>query len=195
MITKFNTYIKENIENTKEVIFLVGYPASGKSTWLYKNKQYNNYTIINRDEIAEEVADENNLDYNELFNDNSDFIISLNEIVSKRLMGKFYGALENNENIIIDMINTSRRKRKGFLKIIKDYNDYKIKAVVFNVESLDLLKQVSKKRSSELNDKFIKPELYDEIKSKYVEPTKDEGFDEIIYIDNTKQLKKYLNDN
>lgn len=195
MITKYEEYIKESIGEKKEVIFLVGYPASGKSTWISKNNQYKDYIIINRDDIAEDVAEENNLDYSELFNDDSDFIKSLNEIISKRLMGKFYGALENDNNIIIDMLNTTKKKRKGFLKIINEYNDYKKIAIVFDVDDLDLLKKVSKKRSSELNDKFIKPELYDEIKSNYTEPTKDEGFDEIIYIDNTIKLKKYLNDN
>lgn len=192
MIIKFKDYIKEN-NNKPEAIFLIGLPSSGKSTWIKKNIDSKFYSIICRDEIVEEVADDNNLDYNDMYNDNSEFIKSLNEIVSKLLLNQLFTALNQNQNIIIDMLNINKKSRKGFFKIINDYN-YKIKAIVFEVDDIDLLKKVANKRSDELNDKYFKSETLDELKNRYTEPIKEEGFDEIVYINTTEELKKYLNE-
>jgi predicted kinase len=195
MITKYSIFIKESIDDKSEIIFLVGFPAVGKSTWIEKNTN-KDYVIINSDNIKEEVAKENNLEYQDMFNEESEFIKSLNLEASNRLSERYLKAIENNDNIIIDMTNLSKKNRKGFLKKIKNNQNYKKIAIIFKPDDIDFLKKVADKRNKELKKKKdISKEVYNDMKKSYIEPTKEEGFDEIIYFDNTKNLKKYLNDN
>lgn len=68
MISTFKLF-KESSENKKkDILFLIGPPGSGKSTYIKKLQKLKEFDIINRDDIAIEIAESNNLTYRELFN-------------------------------------------------------------------------------------------------------------------------------
>lgn len=63
----------EDVESTesnpdeKKIYILIGPPAVGKSTWVENNLGNQDLHVINRDEIVEEVAEENDLTYDDMF--------------------------------------------------------------------------------------------------------------------------------
>lgn len=104
----------------------------------------------------------------------------------------------NYETIIVDMTNMNSGSRKSALNAIKGFeNEYKKIAVVFKFKgSEDLIKQVAKKRAEEAKkigkSKTIPDTAFDRMFQSYQEVTPDEGFDEVIEVDNTSTLKSVL---
>lgn len=104
----------------------------------------------------------------------------------------------NYETIIVDMTNMNSGSRKSALNAIKGFeNEYKKIAVVFKFKgSEDLIKQVAKKRAEEAKkigkSKTIPDTAFDRMFQSYQEVTSDEGFDEVIEVDNTSTLKSVL---
>lgn len=102
------------------------------------------------------------------------------------------------DNIVVDMTNMNANSRKRALDSISGSEDeYKKIAVVFNFQGIeDLIKKVAEKRAeiakSMGRSKTIGPEVFDKMFSSYREVSSDEGFDEIINIDNSEALKKAL---
>lgn len=200
MIIKFEKFIKiyESIfkyNKISEVIFLIGPPAIGKSTWIEDNID-SSWVVISNDDMTEKVAKENNLTYDDMFKD-TEFINKLKETVAKRINDKFFKAKKLRKNIIIDRTNMNKKSRKGFLRYFKDDKYYKKKAIVFKFDDIkDDLHKIAKLREDKLreegNTKKITKEIIDSFIHKFTEPTKEEGFDEIIYVDNTKKLKDIL---
>lgn len=108
--------------------------------------------------------------------------------------------LDPNVSIVLDLTNQTKKIRKPVLDKIKK-EDFKIIAVVFNEggtseNMLDILLRVNKKRDEELKPlgrhKNVPIETIEKYLKIYEPPTKFEGFDEIIHIDNKKDLEKYL---
>ena len=97
------------------------------------------------------------------------------------------------------MTNMTSGARKIALKPIEgDEQEYHKVAVVFNFEGAqDLIKKVALKRAEEAKkigkSKTIPEAAFDRMFKSFQQVTKDEGFDEIINIDNTAELKKSLN--
>jgi len=62
-------YLKtyENYQNKQEFILLVGPPGSGKSTYINEVNKNGDYIVINRDDIAIEIAEKNGLTYKDMF--------------------------------------------------------------------------------------------------------------------------------
>jgi hypothetical protein len=104
----------------------------------------------------------------------------------------------NYETIIVDMTNMNSGSRKSALNAIKGFeSEYKKIAVVFKFKgSEDLIKQVAKKRAEEAKkigkSKTIPDTAFDRMFQSYQEVTPDEGFDEVIEVDNTSTLKSVL---
>ena len=101
-VTQFNlkSNIKEfnfNIDhNKKNMILMVGAPASGKS-YLSKN-YFNNYKIINQDKLK----------------------------TKNKCLQKTVKYLHNNKNVIIDNTNSTVATRKEYLNLANDYGYNKI---------------------------------------------------------------------
>jgi hypothetical protein len=104
------------------------------------------------------------------------------------------------EKIVVDMTNMNADSRKGALKAISgNENEYKKVAVVFKFKGIeDLIKKVAEKRAEEANrmgrSKTIGPEVFDSMFSRYREVSPEEGFDEIIDVDNTEALQNSFMD-
>jgi hypothetical protein len=104
------------------------------------------------------------------------------------------------DNIVVDMTNMNADSRKGALKAISgSEDDYRKIAVVFNFKGMEeLIKKVAAKRAEEAErmgkSKTIGPEVFDSMFSRYREVSPEEGFDEVIDVDNTEALRNSLMD-
>ena len=97
---------EENVKNTifcnvepnekQELVIMVGFPGSGKTTLTKNFEKYSNYSILHGDELKTEAK----------------IIKMLNK------------ELENKKSVIIDATNPSIKKRSTFINIAKKYNIY-----------------------------------------------------------------------
>lgn len=81
--------------------FMVGLPASGKSTWAEANKEKLNAVVHSSDAIREELGDINDQ--------------SKNELVFNTLHKRIKEDLMNGKNVIYDATNLSRKRRINFI--------------------------------------------------------------------------------
>jgi predicted kinase len=166
--------LKESFGDNRPVItFLIGAPASGKSTWRKQNQK--NEKIISRDDIVIELAKKKGISYSESFNDEI-----LQSEVNRRLTSNVLKFTYNKNDIIVDMTNMGKNSRKWILDKLSD--EYIKKAVVFNVDRNELLRRIEKRGKETGQDVPI--EVLDSMLSKYEEPTKEEGFDQIEFFNN-----------
>lgn len=102
------------------------------------------------------------------------------------------------ENIVVDMTNMNVGSRKGALKAIEGSEDeYKKIAVVFNFKGAEeVIKKVAQKRAEEAKrqglSKTIPPEAFDRMFKSFQEVSPEEGFDDVINVDNTEKLKNSM---
>lgn len=156
-------YTEKN--NSPQVIFLIGLPYSGKTTFIKKYLLNKNYVYISRDDLITNVYPD--IPYHEAFAKvnheeiNNQFQQNLVETVRKR------------SNFIIDMTNLSRKSRRQKLSYIP--NQYKKIAIVNYVGKKEL-----KRRMEERSDKIIGMEALDTMINSFTVPLFDE-FDEIQY--------------
>jgi hypothetical protein len=105
------------------------------------------------------------------------------------------------ENIVVDMTNMSAGARKGALKAIEgNEDDYHKVAVVFNFKGAeDIIKKMAAKRSEEMKaqgkSKTIPPDAFDRMFSNFQQVSSDEGFDEVVNVDNIEKFKQSLAEN
>lgn len=213
-------------EKTKKIFVLVGPPSVGKSTWINNFFRDTDPFIINRDEIAEEVASGYGWTYDDMFvappsdSEIGDVDEKYGEVVkspsymnwqplsfskvleaNNKVTNKFNNRVsqaKGHDNIVVDMTNMNANSRKRALDAISgNEEDYKKIAVVFNFQGIeDLIMRVANKRAelakSMGKSKTIGPEVFNKMFASYREVSSDEGFDEIINVDNTENLKKAL---
>lgn len=148
------------------IIFLVGAPLSGKSTWIKKNRK--DEIIVSRDDIVMLLCDSD--DYNYCFH-SSDHkeIDSLLRYFQIRC--NYY-----RENVIVDMTNMSIKSRRKRLLIYEDY--YKI-AVVFPFLTREEYIYRNHMRYI-LEYKNISMKTIDSMIDSYQEIDESEGFDLVI---------------
>jgi hypothetical protein len=104
------------------------------------------------------------------------------------------------DNIVVDMTNMNAGARKGALKSIEGVEgEYHKVAVVFNFKGAeDVIKKVAAKRAEEAKkmgkSKTISSDVIDRMIKNYAEVSPEEGFDEVVNIDNTEELRKVISD-
>jgi len=104
------------------------------------------------------------------------------------------------DNIVVDMTNMNAGARKGALKAIEGVEgEYHKVAVVFNFKGAeDIIKKVAAKRAEEAKkmgkSKTISSDVIDRMIKNYAEVSSEEGFDEVVNIDNTEELRKVISD-
>lgn len=128
-------------------------------------------------------------------------VIEANGKVQQSMNKRIKGAVPSGKNIVIDMTNMNAGSRKNALKAIAGNEDnyYKI-AVDFKFQGAEeTIKKMSAKRAEAAKrmgkSKTIPEAAFDRMFSSYEKPTKEEGFDEIINVDNIEELKKALVEN
>jgi predicted kinase len=148
-----------------EVIFLVGIPTSGKSTFS-NNPKYSKYVRVSSDDILQEIAKERQQSYNTIFKANIRFA----QIAMMKVLRK---AIEENKSIIIDQTNLTKKSRREKIKLIPPH--YRKTAVYFIIDLKTALK-----RNTQRPGKIIPPDILERMMSQYELPTIEEGFSEII---------------
>lgn len=153
------------------IYILVGPPASGKSTWResYLSKVSDTTTVLSTDDMIEEYATQNGMNYNQAFKE-----VSFSDL-EKNMFFKFREALSRSENVIVDRTNMRAKSRNRFLASVP--KNYKKIAVVFEIDTPHLLSRLYDR--AEKTGKFIPEKNVMDMIDTYQEPTMDE-FDSII---------------
>lgn len=126
-----------------------------------------------------------------------DKVLAANSQVQKKFDAKVNAAQSTNKDVVVDMTNMNSSSRKRALNMIQG-NVEKI-AVVFEFKgSEEFIKRIAEKRAEVAKQmgkrKTVSGSVIDDMMSKFSYPTKAEGFDEIISVDNRDKFEKWLND-
>lgn len=148
-----------------EVIFMIGYPCCGKTTYIKKN--YPNHKINSYDDIMCEMYPASS--YNESFK-----LANYKEVI-KECLKRLDKNIEMRDNIVMDWTNLSRKSR-GF-KIRKFPRDYKKIAIVIMTKK-DILFNRNRERSKQ--GKTIPDSVFENMFKQFQMPKTDEGFDVIL---------------
>lgn len=146
---------------------LVGIPGSGKSTWASNQDLVKDFAYISTDGHVEDYAKSKNKTYSEVFDECiKQASVKMTEDVVK--------ARKENKNIIWDQTSvsvTSRRKKFNILP------GYKMIAVVFETpKPKELARRLASRPGKHIPDFVINSMI-----NTCVIPTRDEGFDEVIF--------------
>jgi len=162
------------IKTDKEILFLVGFPGSGKSSYikaLRTKRPDKDYVVVSFDSTLEKLGDELGLGYNDAYEK-----IDFHGKIMPAYVKAFEKAIKKGKSIIIDDTNMKRSDRADALERVP--SDYKKIAVVFNVPEEELKRRLEKRAQE--TGKYIPPEAIEKMKNYYIPPSKEEGFDKII---------------
>jgi len=159
------------------VYFLIGPPASGKSTWRNAFLANNSTVVISSDDIIDDFAEKNNMTYSEAFK-KIDF-----KSIDQKIIKDFQDALQRRDDIIIDRTNMNKKSRHNFMKFVP--NNYKKIAVVFKVERDELQRRLDMR--AKMTGKYIPTAVVDNMIASYVPPSVEEGFDKVFFQEFTFQ--------
>lgn len=154
---------------------LIGLPGSGKSTWVKNNILQNTQKIkvLSTDNIIEILALAQKKTYSEIFPD------AINYATEQYFLDMKAYIFDRN-NFVVDRTNLTKKSRSKILsQLSKNY--YKI-AIVFTCDDEELDRRLQSRP-----DKIIPKQVISNMKAYYEKPSEDEGFNEIIYIQNTKE--------
>lgn len=154
-----------------KIIFLIGVPGSGKSTFV-KNflKENPNYVTISTDDYIQAKADEEGVKYSDVF---TKYIGHAEKLFKEQVATH----LNNGDNIIIDRTNISLKTRNKVLSHVP--KNYEKLAIIFEIDRKELDRRLLQRDYEE--GKHIPSNVIDDMIKRYVPPTNAEGFDEIKY--------------
>lgn len=148
---------------------LVGVPASGKSTWLIKNRTKGAW-IVSTDNIINGLADEYGFTYDQIFKETIRF-------ADMAMVARMMFAAQEGHDLYIDRTNMSARARKQFIDKLKKYG-YEFECVVFPTPE----PEEWKRRLDSRPGKTIPQEVLDLMVDSYEMPLMSEGFTKITYV-------------
>ena len=156
--------------------FLVGVPASGKSTWLANSNEHEFSLIVSTDMIIEELADAYGFTYDQIFKDTINFA----EKVMMSEMNKAFAF--GDADFVIDRTNLSVKSRRKFIDKLKP-RGYEIECVIFPLPGTDKLPSDEWNRRLESRlGKTIPGYILSSMIEHYEPPTEAEGFSKITVI-------------
>ena len=150
---------------------LIGVPASGKSTWVEKNK--GNALVISSDALIEEYADDNGKTYDEVFKGQI-------KIATKIALEHAEAAFAADQDVIWDQTNITKKSRKSKLAMAPEH--YRKTAVFFATP----LEEEWQRRLNSRPGKSIPAHILDSMVEMLEMPELDEGWHIIDYHLNAK---------
>lgn len=155
---------------------LVGIPGSGKSTYCrnYLSKKYPNAIVI-----ASDIVRDNNPHLKE-------------EDIWPEIYRLCGTALKRGEDIIYDATNITPNVRNRFFNKLAEHDavDYRKIAYYFTTDTKICEKRVSI-RNTLPNERFLPVDVVAGYGQKIIMPTLEEGFEEIIVVNNDEEVKDY----
>jgi bifunctional polynucleotide phosphatase/kinase len=152
----FNNFEKNQINfyegNAFELIIFVGFPGSGKSTFISKNLIQNNYNVISQD-------------------------VSKTKNKCHKLCEQF---MKEKKKIVIDNTNPSLETRMNYIDLAKKYN-YNVRCFHMSTTE-NHSRHNAMYRYLYQNKPYIPSLVFNIYKKKYEKPTLQEGYSEIINI-------------
>ena len=158
-------------EKQPEIVIMVGLPGSGKSTYRETLLAMRDYVIVSSDDEIEALSQAVGLNYTEGFQR----FIGQATAATKQ---KFREAVNTGKSIIWDQTNLSPKKRRGILKQVP--KNYRKVAVVFEVDDVELQRRLDTRERE--TGKHIPPEVIKSMAKSYVPPSKQEGFDQVVFV-------------
>lgn len=154
-----------------EIVYLIGLPGSGKSTWAeaYVRKNPNTF-VYSTDRLIDAFAAERGMTYSEAFGK-----VSFAKMKAQ-LEQELRSAIAAGANIIVDQTNVDRHARQRFLHITKGYRRV---GVFFDTPSDVLQRRLADRAAA--TGKHISDEIVQKFKDRLSIPGKDE-FDELIIV-------------
>lgn len=154
-----------------EVIFMIGAPGSGKSTYINKINSSGKYVVISSDDILEELAAVDGINYNQAFDRYVGF-------ATKEMFRRAEAAIASGKNVIWDQTNMNIKNRKKKLAMFPD--TYEKKAVVFSLDDMELKRRLEKRAKE--TGKVIPGHVINSMQSSFEAPSKSEGFSKIEWV-------------
>ena len=151
---------------------LIGVPASGKSTWVEKNK--GDALVISSDNLIEAYAADHGMTYNEVFKEQ----IKIATAVVKTEAQKAFAA---DQDVIWDQTNITKKSRASKLAMVPEH--YRKTAVFFATP----LEEEWQRRLNSRTGKSIPAHILDSMVEMLEMPDLDEGWHIIEYHMNAKQ--------
>ena len=146
-----------------EIVFLIGLPGSGKSSFLkqgIQEKRFQNYKICSTDQYIDFVASLRKKTYDDVFDE-------VYPDAEKQFFKLIDESVKQNQNMVIDRTNCSIQDRKKILERIPSY--YKKRAIVFGVPQDELKKRLNVRANA--TGKVISEEVLQSMINKYEHPT------------------------
>lgn len=157
----------------RKLVMLVGCPASGKSTYIKTLfPLLKDAVVMSFDSIIESFAEKDGTDYATAFNAHAQEAGTIYDQCFKE-------ALATDKDIIIDKTNMSKKSRAKTLDLINK-SDWMLVAIDFSQVPIGEIKKRLIKREKETG-KHIPEEVVDKMIASYEAPTREEGFNYIIY--------------
>lgn len=142
------------------LIFLIGLPGSGKTT--YAKNNLSDCEILSSDRIRGELLGDENCQAD-------------NKLIFSTLYKRAKDFLQSGKDVVIDATNVKLNERQKALNQFKDFLVKRI-AIVINTPVKECIER-DKNRERTVGKSVIY-----KLKKIFAKPTKEEGFDEIIYI-------------
>jgi len=145
---------------TSTVYMTVGLPASGKSSWVKKNAEKLEATVLSSDRIREAWY-------------GSEEIQGDSQKIFDHIYKKTKELLKEGKNVIIDATNISQKRR---LQFVREFNEFNKVAVYFNTDYFTCIKRNSERGRTVGHHVILR--MYHNLQV----PTYVEGWDKVEYI-------------